>query len=124
MRMVRKRIFLAAVLMPMNLLVVAGCAQGPGASYGRQSGVVSLAPGQAEQVWTGVAYQRLRVCNDLESKGTVVVVIDDRQPATLAPGLCTEEDGNTIHMDNASASAATIVYRTIFEPTFPEPSHI
>jgi hypothetical protein len=112
---IRKLLFLATILVPISL---SGCTQGPSANYAQQSGVVSLAPGQSQQVWTGVVYRPIRVCNDLESNGTVVVIIDERQPATLAPGICTEDYGSTIHMSNHSASAATIVYRTIFEPTF------
>jgi hypothetical protein len=114
----RMSFFLAVVLVAINLLGLSGCAQDPSANYGQQSGVVSLAPGQAQQVWTGVAYQLLRVCNNLESNGTAVVLIDGKQPITLAPGICTEDYGNTIDMNNQSASAATIVYHTIFEPTF------
>ena len=109
-------ILLAAILGPIALL--SGCTQGPTASYGQQSGVVSLAPGQVQRVWTGVVYRPLRVCNDLSSNGTAVVVIDDRQPMTLGPGICTEDYGSTIDMRNHSASEATIVYRTIFEPTY------
>jgi hypothetical protein len=112
----RTRTLLVAILAPMGLL--SGCAQGSRASYGQQSGVVSLAPGQAQRVWTGVVYRPLRVCNDLKSNGIAVIVIDDRQPVTLGPGICTEDYGSTIDMSNHSASEATIVYRTIFEPTF------
>jgi hypothetical protein len=109
------KLFLAALLVSIG---VSGCAQAPGTNYAQQSGVVSLAPGETQQVWTGVAYRPLRVCNDLESSGSAVVVIDERPPAALGPGICTEDYGSTIRMSNDSARAATIVYRTIFEPTF------
>ncbi len=112
----------ASDMVPINLLSISGCAQGPSANYGRQAGVVSLAAGQTQRVWIGAAYRLLRVCNDLESNGTAVVVINGRQPITLGPGICTEDYGNTIDVDNHSASAVTIAYRTIFGPIF-EPPH-
>src|SRR5262249_54313240 len=90
----RTRTLLTAILAPIGLL--SGCTQGSRPSYGQQSGVVSLAPGQALRVWTGVVYRPLRVCNDLKSNGIAVIVIDDRQPVTLGPGICTEDYGSTV----------------------------
>ena len=106
----------ALLLCAISLVSAASYAQDSSTSYGQGFGVISLAPGQAQKVWIGATYQLLRVCNDLESKGTAVVVVDGQQPATLRPGICTEYYGNTIEIQNLSAGAATIVYRTVFEP--------
>jgi hypothetical protein len=92
---------------------VSGCAQDSRDSYGQQFGVVSVAAGETKQVWTGVAYRLIRVCNNVESSGTAVVVIDDRPSATLAPGLCTEDYGNRIEIKNQSASEAKLTYRAV-----------
>jgi len=92
---------------------VSGCAQDSGDSYGQQFGVVSVAAGETKQVWTGVAYRLIRVCNNVESSGTVAVLIDDRQSITLGPSICTEDYGNTIEMQNQSAYGATITYRAV-----------
>jgi len=104
---------LRAIALIACLSEVAGCAQGSGSSYGQQFGAVTIAAGETRQVWTGVAYRLLRVCNNVESSGTVVVVIDDRPAAILAPSLCTEDYGNRIEIKNQSASAAKLTYRAV-----------
>jgi hypothetical protein len=106
-----RKLYVSAILICLS--GVSGCAQGSGDSYGQQFGAVTIAAGQTQQVWTGVAYRLLRVCNNFESSGTAVVVIDDRQPATLGPGICTEDYGNRIEMKNQSAQDAKITYRAI-----------
>jgi len=106
-----------ATLLFLNVLVsVPGYAQATNPMYGHGFGTVSVVAGQTQKVWIGASFQLLRVCNELESKGTVVVTIDGQKPVTLAPGLCTEDYGNTVDMTNHSSSTATILYRTIFEP--------
>ena len=104
---------LRAIAVLACLSEVAGCAQGSDSSYGQQFGAVTIAAGETRQVRTGVAYRLLRICNNVESSGTALVVIDDRQSATLAPGLCTEEYGNRIEIKNQSASAAKLTYRAV-----------
>gem|GEM_PF-4901002 len=81
--------------------------------------MVSLVPGQAQKVWIGAGYPLLRVCIDLQTTGSAVITIDDQQPKTLRPGLCTEDYGSTIEMSNHDAGTATVVYRAIFEPPPP-----
>jgi len=112
-----RRWLYGTTLLCLSVLVsVHGHAQGTNSSYGHGFGTVSIAAGQTQNVWIGTSFQLLRVCNELESKGTAIVTIDGREPVTLAPGICTEDYGNTIDMANHSPSTATILYRTIFEP--------
>jgi hypothetical protein len=103
----------AIAALVIGLTGVSGCAQDSGDSYGQQFGVVSVAAGETKQVWTGVAYRLMRVCNNVESSGTAVVVIDDRQPVTLGPSLCAENYGNRIEIKNQSASEAKLTYRAV-----------
>ena len=75
---------------------VSACAQGSSPNYGQDFGTISLAAGQAQQVWIGPNYRLIRVCNDFGSAGTVAAVIDEQPSATLPPGRCVEDYGNRI----------------------------
>ena len=106
--------FLAAALAS-----VSACAEGTSSNYGQSFGTVSLAAGQAQQVWMGPSYRLVTVCNDFSSSGMVTAVIDDQPATTLPPGRCTEDYGNRIQFTNASRGMATLTYRSIVEPFTP-----
>src|SRR5579862_8247247 len=84
------RLRLASILCAASIVGVSGCAHGPTDNYGQGFGMVALMPAQTQKVWIGPAYQLLRVCIDLQTTGSALITIDDRQPKTLRPGLCTE----------------------------------
>jgi hypothetical protein len=92
------------------------CAQGSSPNYGRDFGTISLAAGQAQQVWIGPNYRLLRVCNDYGSAGTVAAVIDEQPSRTLPPGRCVEDYGNRIQFTNTGGGAAKLTYRPVIEP--------
>ena len=108
----RKAMALAAVLF------VAGCsnsAQNSGASYNQTFGAITLAPGQSQSYAIGISFRLIRVCNNFESRGTVIARIGDRWSTTLGPGRCTESTGNTLQLTNNSGASATVVYRSNLE---------
>jgi hypothetical protein len=115
-RLPRTGTLLVAMLV---LASAAAGAQNAAQNYGQSFGTVLLAAGQAERVWLGASYRMVKLCNDFESAGTVVVTIDAQPSATLGPGRCTEDYGNSVQMANGSGSAATITYRSIVNPFTP-----
>jgi hypothetical protein len=98
---------------------VSACAQGSSPNYGQDFGTISLAAGQAQQVWIGPSYWLLRVCNDFGSAGTVTAIIGEQPSATLPPGHCVEDYGNRIQFTNTGGGAATLTYRPIVQPFTP-----
>jgi len=76
-------------------------------------GSFSLQPGAVQEVRTGSTYRLLRVCNDIGSAGAILATIDDREPHTLAPGLCVEDLGDVIKLQNQATGVATGTYRPV-----------
>ena len=83
-----------------------------------QYGSFSLQPGAVQEVQTGSTYLRLRVCNTIGSAGAILVTIGDHKPYALAPGLCVEESGDAIKLQNQATGVATGTYRPIRNNSF------
>jgi len=95
----------------MGVLIAVACltTQAGAMEYGS----FSLKPGEIREVRTGSTYRQLRVCNESGSGGAIVAVIGDHEPHTLGPGLCAEEYGDTIKLQNGSSGVASGTYRPI-----------
>ena len=98
---------------------VAACAGGSSSNYGQSFGTVSLAAGQAQQVWMGASYRLVTVCSDFNSTGMVTAIIDEQPATTLPPGRCTQDYGNRIQFTNTGGGSAMLTYRSIVEPFSP-----
>ena len=83
-----------------------------------QYGSFSLQPGAVQEVQTGSTYLLLRICNTIGSAGAILVTIGDHEPHTLAPGLCVEESGDVIKLQNQATGMATGTYRPIRNNSF------
>ena|SRR4029077_10391880 len=66
----------------------------------------------------GSTYLLLRVCNTIGSAGAILVTIGDHKSYTLAPGLCIEESGDAIKLQNRATGVATGTYRPIRNNSF------
>ena len=78
-----------------------------------QYGSFSLQPGAVQEVQTGSTYLLLRICNTIGSAGAILVTIGDHKPYTLAPGLCVDDNGDVIKLQNQTTGLATGTYRPI-----------
>ena len=78
-----------------------------------QYGSFSLQPGAVQEVRIGSTYRILRVCNAIGSAGAILATIDDQEPHTLAPGLCVDDSGDVIKLQNQTTGVATGTYRPI-----------
>lgn len=78
----------------------------------RNFGQVALKPGETQTVsiFGAGGYQRVRVCNDVQSVGAVKVTIRPRDPRVLQPGLCTEDSGDQIEFVNQGSGQAVVEY--------------
>ena len=103
----------------LTTIALGACTSGSSTAPSGSSGIQTLAPGEATQVWVGPTYRAINVCNDTTSKGTVTVIIDGRQSAVLAPGLCTEDRGGSIDLANDHSGPAVIFYRSKRETNCP-----
>jgi hypothetical protein len=99
----------------VTLVASLGTGLPPGEANAHGFGRVSLAPGEELQIQAGAIYGHLRICNELESPGTVVLTIDGGTSRSLAPGICTEGTGANLDFHNGSGAPATIVYH-VFPP--------
>ncbi len=79
------------------------------ANFGR----VTLQPGELRKIDIGPTGRSLRVCNDIASAGTVVVVIGDNTPHALSPGLCAEDIGARLTVRSHAGGPATVDYKAI-----------
>ena len=86
-----------------------------GAALAAGFGSVTLQPGESRTVpLTGFAgYQQVRVCNDADSIASVSAAIHPRDPRLLQPGLCTEDSGDALDLQNRGAGPATIVFKSL-----------
>jgi hypothetical protein len=75
------------------------------------SGAAVLAPGEAKSVRINGVYRDIRVCNDVESLGTIVVVISRHAPVRLAPGFCIWGGGDRVSLRNESGGTAAAIYQ-------------
>jgi hypothetical protein len=74
-------------------------------------GVVSLDHGAAKSVSIGGSGRNLRVCNDAGSASSVLVTIGGNAPRYLTSGLCAEDIGDRVTMQNLGSGTATIDYK-------------
>jgi len=95
----------------MGILIALGCLAGPAGAM--EYGSFSLKPGEIRDIRIGSTYRRLRVCNELGSAGAIVATIGDYQPHTLGPGLCAEDYGDVIRLQNSASGVASGTYRPI-----------
>ena len=100
----------------LTTIALGACTSGSSTAPSGSSGIQTLAPGEATQVWVGPTYRAINVCNDTTSKGTVTVTIDARGSDVLAPGLCTQNTGSSINLVNDGGGPALIVYRSESRP--------
>jgi hypothetical protein len=73
-------------------------------------GIVTLDAGAAKAVSIGGSGRTLRVCNEANSAGAVLVTIGGNAPHYLASGLCAEDIGEQIAFHSLGASA-TVDYK-------------
>ncbi len=101
--LVRLKLILLAIVFALVL-------SGPGLAY--SFGSVTLKPGEKRNVsiFGFGGYQRVRVCNDLQSASTVTVTIRPREPRVLQPGRCTEDSGDEIEFQNQETGEAMVSY--------------
>ena len=92
------------------VLSVALAASGP--ALARNFGSVTLKAGETQTVsiFGFGGYQRVRVCNDLQSVSNVKVTIRPRDAQVLRPGLCTEDSGDQIEFINQGSGQALVQY--------------
>jgi len=85
-----------------------------GSALAQNFGSIALKPGETKTVSIfGIGgYQRVRVCNDLQSLGAVKVTIRPRDPRVLQPGLCTEDSGDRIEFVNQGSGQALVEYNS------------
>jgi hypothetical protein len=78
----------------------------------RNFGAITLKPGESQTVsiFGFGGYQRVRVCNDLQSVSAVKVTIRPRDARVLQPGLCTEDSGDQIEFVNQGSGQALVEY--------------
>jgi hypothetical protein len=94
-------------------VVLVGASLLSSSAHSSPTGVVNLAPGESRQVWLGPTYWWLRVSNNISSKGTVTVTIDNRDSRVLSAGLCTEDSGGAIDLHRDREGQAVINYRSM-----------
>ncbi len=74
-------------------------------------GIVTLDHGAAKSVSIGGSGRTLRVCNDAGSASSVLVTIGGNASHYLPSGLCAEDIGDRITMQNLGSGTATIDYK-------------
>jgi hypothetical protein len=93
------------------LLAAGGCLPALAAEFGS----FTLQPGEARSIRIGSTYRTIRLCNDSESAGTLQAVIGASGTLQLAPGLCTEQSGDSIQVLNAANGPVSGVYRRQYD---------
>lgn len=76
-------------------------------------GSFTLAPGEIASIVIGSTYREIRICNDLQSAGELVVVVADHEPFSLAPGLCKSQHGDHIALRNESSAIVFCVVEVL-----------
>jgi hypothetical protein len=82
----------------------------PGVGAAVDFGIVTLDAGTAKTVSIGGSGRMLRVCNEANSAGSVLVTIGDNAPHYLESGLCAEDVGERLTFRSLGASA-TVDYK-------------
>jgi hypothetical protein len=94
------------------LLVLSVVLAAAAPALARNFGSIALKAGETQTVsiFGFGGYQRVRVCNDLQSVGNVKVTIRPRDSHVLQPGLCTEDSGDQIEFINQGSGQALVEY--------------
>jgi hypothetical protein len=85
------------------------CAASPSATA-RDHGSFSLRPGESWHFTVGSTYFPLRICNDIASAGVILVRAGARDEHRLAPGLCIEQSGDVIDVQNLADGISSGVF--------------
>ena len=91
-------------------LFTIACFTLPGVAAAVDFGIVNLDGGATKTVNIGGSGRALRVCNEANSDGAVLVTIGDNAPHYLASGLCAEDIGDRLIL-RSLASSATVDYK-------------
>src|ERR1700747_3001081 len=59
---------------------------------------------ETKEISIGPTARELRVCNDFESGGTLIITLGGHEPHVLPPGLCADDIGDTIAASNQGAA--------------------
>ena len=78
-------------------------------------GTLTLKPGETQQLYIGTTARNVRVCNDFNSSGPVVVTIANNIPHDLLPGRCAEDIGDRMTVQSHAAGQVMINYRSIYD---------
>jgi hypothetical protein len=92
-----KRLCLAAFIL--------GCVPLSNGAIAADFGIVTLIGNDAKTVNIGGSSRTLRVCNEANSAGSVLVTIGGNAPRYLASGLCAEDIGDQVSLRSLGASA-------------------
>ena len=92
-----KRLYLAVTIL--------GCMTIPCSAIAADFGIVTLAGNDTKNVSIGGSSRTLRVCNEANSAGSVLVTIGGNRPHYLASGLCAEDIGDQVSLRSLGASA-------------------
>ena len=76
-------------------------------------GSVTLKAGETQIVDISTSARTMRVCNDAFSSGSVVATIGGAGPHDLLPGVCAEEIGDRMTIENHASGLATVVFRSL-----------
>ena len=74
-------------------------------------GSFRVGPAERKEIVIGPTARELRVCNDFESGGTLVIVLGGHEPHVLPPGLCADDIGDTITASNQGGGQAVGTWR-------------
>src|ERR1700676_5093933 len=92
------------------ILISAGLISGQAA--GANFGIVTLKPGETQNVDISATGRNTRVCNDFFSSGPVVVTISDYAPHNLSPGECAEDIRERMMMRSHASGLSTVKFLT------------
>jgi hypothetical protein len=69
-------------------------------------GSFHVGPAETKEIVIGPTARELRVCNDFESGGTLIISLGGHEPHVLRPGLCADDIGDTITASNQGGGQA------------------
>ncbi len=91
-------------------LLTFACFALPSVAAAVDFGIVNLDGGATKTVSIGGSGRTLRVCNEANSAGSVLVTIGENAPHYLASGLCAEDTGDRLTLRSLGTSA-TVDYK-------------
>jgi len=69
----------------------------------------SLAGSESRTFHTSSVYRNVHICNNVLSQGDLTVIIVDRDPIRLTPGMCTTQSGNQVTLSNQDSKGSVTV---------------